>query len=171
VPRYDHSSLDEFTLAYIEAMLWSTNDESTPSGGRPLDENYGIDDLDDSTLAQIRADCEAFQRDNQENLQTIYYAGWRESQAGHLFWMTQDDLGTGFQDEYRGPDRALTVAFECLTDAAHALGEFEVYVGDDGRIYASGYEPQTGPTCPTCKTPLAMGVGGFYCPVCHWVRP
>ncbi len=25
--------------------------------------------------------------------------------------------------------------------------------------------------CPTCKIPLATGLGGFYCPQCHWIRP
>jgi len=25
--------------------------------------------------------------------------------------------------------------------------------------------------CPTCKVSLATGLGGFYCPQCHWVRP
>lgn len=28
---------DAFTSAYIECALWSTNDESTPQGGEPLE--------------------------------------------------------------------------------------------------------------------------------------
>ena len=44
--------LDDFTRAYIEAALWSSNDDATPSGGEPLDGNYGIEDIDPDTLAK-----------------------------------------------------------------------------------------------------------------------
>jgi hypothetical protein len=39
---------------YIAAALWSTNDESTPSGGYPLDQNYSASDIHPSTLGQMR---------------------------------------------------------------------------------------------------------------------
>ena len=45
--------LDAFTLAYIEAALWSSNDDSTPQGGEPLDANYGIKDIDPDTLEKM----------------------------------------------------------------------------------------------------------------------
>ena len=32
--------LDAFTQAYVECALWSTCDNSTPSGGVPFDCNY-----------------------------------------------------------------------------------------------------------------------------------
>ena len=56
--------LDDFTLAYIEAALWSSNDDSTPQGGEPLDANYGIDDIDPDTLAAMIEDCRRFQEEN-----------------------------------------------------------------------------------------------------------
>ena len=43
--------MDDFTLAYIEAALWSTNDQSNEQGGEPLDKNYTIDDIDAAALA------------------------------------------------------------------------------------------------------------------------
>ena len=46
-------NLDDFTGAYVECALWSTNDESDESGGVPMDENYGIDDIDPATLGKM----------------------------------------------------------------------------------------------------------------------
>src|SRR5208282_4942052 len=36
------ANIDKFTQAYIVAALWSSNDNSDPSGGEPLDSNYDI---------------------------------------------------------------------------------------------------------------------------------
>ena len=60
--------LDEFTLAYVEAALWSSNDDSTPQGGEPLDANYGIDDIDPDTLAAMIEDCRASKRRTRRTL-------------------------------------------------------------------------------------------------------
>ena len=43
--RIEPTDLDAFTNAYIETMLWSTNDESDEKGGEPLDTNYGPTDI------------------------------------------------------------------------------------------------------------------------------
>lgn len=126
--------LDPFTRAYIEAMLWSTTDESTPQGGEPLDANYDETDLSVDTLAQIVEDCRAFQRDNAVDIaagddpQTTNYTA--DKRAGHDFWLTRERHGAGFWDgDWTEP------AASRLTDAAHAYGSFELYVGDDGLIH------------------------------------
>ena len=121
--------MDKFTQAYIEAAFFSSTDESTPSGGEPLDRNYSIDDLAPETLIRIEADCARFQADNE--IPEYSKAGYsNEEFAGHDFWLTRNGHGAGFWDGDLPKDVG-----EKLTAAAHAFGEFYLYVGDDGRIH------------------------------------
>lgn len=117
--------IKQFVAAYIEAALWSSNDESTPSGGVPLDKNYSAADLAPETLAQMQADCEKFIQEN---------AGYLEERAakygGHDFWLTRNGHGAGFWDG-DWSDRA----GEHLTNAAKKFGEVNLYV-ENGKIYA-----------------------------------
>jgi hypothetical protein len=57
--------LDDFTLAYIACALWCSDDDSTPSGGDPLERNYSIADIAPETLRKMVNDCAAFQRANE----------------------------------------------------------------------------------------------------------
>jgi hypothetical protein len=125
--------LDKFTTAYIEAALWSSNDESDPSGGEPMDRNYGVEDIHPDTLAKMKADCEKFQKDNAEyltddNCLTSYPV---DEQAGHDFWLTRCGHGCGFWEtsDWR-KDAGLQ-----LTAAAKRFGECNLYVGDDEMIH------------------------------------
>ena len=119
------AKLDDFTRAYIECALWSTDDESTEQGGEPLDENYTVEDIARETLARMAADCQAFQEKHGELI------GGETERAGHEFWLTRNGHGAGFWDgDWEEP------AAKTLTDAAHAFGEFDLYVGDDGKIYS-----------------------------------
>jgi hypothetical protein len=126
--------LDRFTRAYIEAALWSSNDESDESGGLPLDENYDADDIAPEALAQIVDECRAFQDDNAADLALAYdlypRREWApEEQAGHDFWLTRCGHGAGFWD------REIGEVGERLTEASHKARERMLYVGDDGRLY------------------------------------
>jgi hypothetical protein len=122
--------LDEFTRAYIEAALWSSLDESDPSGGRPLDRTYGVDDIDPEALKAIRYDCERFQRENAGT----WGDDWSDEQAGHDFWLTRNRHGAGFWDRFYGGCPGAR-AGEKLTEASHRYGECYLYVGDDGKLY------------------------------------
>ncbi len=117
-------NLDEFTQAYIECALWSTNDESDASGGVPMDDHYWIEDIDPDTLAKMVADCQQFQAEHREDICNDVEG------AGHDFWLTRNGHGAGFWDgdwpEPRG---------ERLTEACESFGEVWLYVGDDNRIY------------------------------------
>jgi hypothetical protein len=116
-------ALDSFTRAYIEAALWSSTDDDD----RPMDDNYSGSDLSAATLTRMKLDARKFQRDNARDLD----AG-SSSQGGHDFWLTRARHGAGFWDgDWPEPEASR------LTDAAHAFGENDLYVGDDGRIYAS----------------------------------
>lgn len=122
---------------YVETALWSTNDESTPEGGVPLDDNHTPDDVDANTLKRMREDCERFAR---ENLSTIQAAlAKRQRRGGHLldwgsvghdFWLNRNGHGCGFWDgDWPEPEAT------ALDKAAKDFGEVWLYVGDDGRIH------------------------------------
>lgn len=118
--------MDTFTRQYIETALWSTHDYSDDSGGAPLDQNYDISDIAPESLASMVADCEEFQRAHETDIAGEY------SQAGHDFWLTRNGHGAGFWDgDWQEP------AATRLTDAAHAYGSVDLYIGDDGKIYCS----------------------------------
>jgi len=127
-------SLDQFTQAYVTAALWSTPDDS--GKGEMLDENYGINDLAPSTLAAMKEDCEKFQRDNADLLEKAQERGFGSGSAGHDFWLTRNHHGAGFWDR----DALSGRLGKQLTEAANRFDEFELYVGDDGKIYALGHE-------------------------------
>jgi hypothetical protein len=116
--------LDTFTKQYIITALWSSNDESTPEGGDPMDKNYSIEDIGPETLAKMVADCAKFQADNAEDIASDL------SRAGHDFWLTRNGHGAGFWDG-DWPE-----AGDRLTEACKAYGEVTLYVGDDGKVYA-----------------------------------
>ncbi len=126
---------DPFTLAYIEAALWSSTDNSDEQGGDPLDQNYGIEDIADDTLAAIEKECAEFQATHGALLEKAYglyktSGEWSAyAQAGHDFWLTRNHHGAGFWD------RGIGKVGELLTEASHAAGERDIYVGDDGRLY------------------------------------
>lgn len=116
--------MDAFTTAYLEAALWSSMDNCDESSGEPLDANYGLGDIAPDTLASIKSDCEAFQRDHAADI------GNNIEQAGHDFWLTRNHHGAGFWDG----DWSEEVG-QRLTEASHAYGSVDLYVGDDGFIY------------------------------------
>lgn len=117
--------MDKFTTAYIEAALWSSTDNSDESGGRPLDFNYGVEDIAPETIASILDDCKAFQEAHANDI------GDNLEQAGHDFWLTRNHHGAGFWDGDWPDDVG-----ERLTEASHAFGNVDLYVGDDGLIYS-----------------------------------
>lgn len=128
-------AVSEFIHGYIGAALWSSNDESTPSGGEPIDSNYSIDDVDPETVITMSSECAGFIVENIKDLLAYVRrmgAGpdgsppW--SRAGHDFWLTRNGHGVGFWD------RGLGVLGRRLTDAAKKHGERNLFV-QDGRVH------------------------------------
>jgi len=113
--------MNKFTNAYIEAALWSSIDNS----GSPLDDNYGIEDIAAETLASILEDCKAFQEAHANDI------GGNVEQAGYDLWLTRNRHGAGFWDGDWPDDVGAK-----LTEASHAYGSVDLYIGDDGRIYS-----------------------------------
>jgi len=117
--------MEDFLHAYIACALWSSTDED----GEPLDALYSADDLAPEAIESMREDCEDFQAANAVDLDAT---GATDAQNGHDFWLTRNGHGAGFWD--RGYDDDLG---ERLTNAAHAYGSSDLYVGDDGVLYVS----------------------------------
>lgn len=120
--------MDSFVRQYLETALWSSNDNSNDQGGDPLDKNYTIDDIAPETIAQAISDCARFRAANQIDL---IKTGDDDEQNGHDFWLTRNRHGAGFWDRGYGD------VGKRLTDACHVLGEVDLYVGDDGKVYGS----------------------------------
>jgi hypothetical protein len=138
--EFDPYSLDPFTRAYIQAMLWSTIDNADEQGGEPLENNYGIEDISQEFLQSIKADCERFQAENAEDIASGYSRGSGEysvdEQAGHDFWLTRVGHGAGFWDgDWKEREIGGVDAGDRLTASAKKFGNVDPYVGDDGQIY------------------------------------
>ena len=87
---------DDFVTAYIEAALWSSNDEADESGGEPLDSNYSAEDLDPKAREEMVEDCRKFLAEfghliTEENCPK----GKVFEQAGHDFWLNRNGHGCG----------------------------------------------------------------------------
>ena len=129
------ADIEEFLDAYVTTALWSSNDESDPdTGGEPLDQNYGPEDIEPETMERMRADCLAFLETCGELItdETCLRYGpdfGTIGHAGHDFWLTRNRHGAGFWDgDWRSDVETL------LDDAAKAFGEVWLFVGEDGTI-------------------------------------
>ncbi len=109
--------LEVMLSSYIETALWSSTDNSDDSGGKPLDDNYGPDDILKATLRGMRADCKAFGKANSADI------GDNWARAGRDFWLTRNGHGAGFWDGDWPEDVG-----QRMTDSAHAFGQINLYV-------------------------------------------
>lgn len=119
--------IDAFTRGYIECALWLLDEED------PMFDQADVTDLSEEALAEIVADCAAFQEENGDDL---YYAwaelGRDDEHLGHDFYLTRNGHGAGFWD--RGTEEV----WERLTAASRPYGTQGLYSGDDGRLYTHG---------------------------------
>jgi hypothetical protein len=125
---------------YLVTMLWSSNDESTPSGGEPMDKNYSIIDISDETKEEANKDCVEFAKQAGDLLKDkISTEDWWD--VGHNFWLTRNGHGAGFWDS-NNYDNEIG---KKLTEICKKFGEKSPYVGDDGKIYANKKNIKDGP--------------------------
>jgi hypothetical protein len=88
-----------------------------------LDANYRAEDIDPESLEAMRRDVAGFIAASEP-----YAEAWDDEQLGHDLWLTRNHHGAGFWD------RGLAGGGK-LTELAHCLGECDLYVGDDGKLY------------------------------------
>jgi len=121
--------MDDFTKGYIEAALWSSNDDND----NPMDNNYDINSLSNETFVKMITDCTVFQLANKVELEQAYKLykkdDWTaEAQAGHDFWLTRNGHGTGFWD------RDLGEIGDKLTKISEKHGNFDIFIDDNMEI-------------------------------------
>jgi hypothetical protein len=116
---------EEFFDSYLATALWAESCEQEPHPDRSMsDAGYDRDDIDQGSLAKMRAECEAWFTANAAHI------GEETERAGHDFWLTRNHHSAGFWDgDWAEP--AATI----LDNASKAAGERNLYVGDDGRVY------------------------------------
>jgi hypothetical protein len=128
LPASEHDEEDEMLNhmidGYVATALWSSIDDNEEH----LDANYGPSDISDKAMAKMRTDCRDFLY-LCEAMQ-ITLSGCDESRVGHDFWLTRNHHGAGFWDGDYEEELG-----KQLTEIAHAFGEQDMYVGDDGQVY------------------------------------
>ena len=93
------NSFDQFTKAYIEALLWQAGEDEQ---GESIDRNYDQFSLTIESLQRIKKDCEKFQKLAGDLILTEgnCLRGTGEysqlEQAGHDFCLTRNRHGAGF---------------------------------------------------------------------------
>jgi hypothetical protein len=117
--------MNDFTRQYLVAALWSCTDESREDGGDPLDDNYGVEDIEPDTVAAAELDCDRFRKLAGDLLDE----DTDPTMAAHDFWLTRNGHGAGFWDG-DWPEGG-----ERLTAICKGFGECHLYVGDDDRIH------------------------------------
>lgn len=123
-------ALDSFTQGYIEAAFF------TETGYRENGdlENATVAELAPETLADIVADCAAWQAQHESLLALAYdRPDYSPEQAGRDYWFTRNGHGAGFWD--RKPLEANGLG-EQLSQACR-YSEKDMYRGDNGLIYFS----------------------------------
>jgi hypothetical protein len=127
-------SLDLFTRAYLRCALWSSNDNSTESGGEPLDRNYIVDDIAEESVKKAIEECREFQNSYPAELDRFCEERSIE-RAGHNFWLNRNGHGSGFWDEGYGETKSFQNACAVLSKASKECGTSDAYIGDDGKVY------------------------------------
>lgn len=118
-------AMDPVLYQYLRTALWSSTDED----GEELHNKYGVDDFAPEAVAQAQRDIRKFQHAAGRLLD-----GQDMTSVAHDLWLTRNHHGSGFWDgDYDTPDQP--DLGEKLTKIAHAMGEVNPYVGDDGHIY------------------------------------
>jgi len=121
-----NSDIAEFSSGFFEALLWS----STGDDENPLDANYEVGDIDKLARDALERECAAFARRWSTEIQN----GMGYDRAGHDFALTRNRHGAGFWDGDWPVDG------DVLTAGSQDYPSLDLYVGDDGKLYVSGYE-------------------------------
>lgn len=116
--------------AYITCALWSSYDDNET----PLDANYSHDDLAYEQVFRSRAIVHKFITANLSDCQ-LWFDTFGEGQIGYDLWLTRNGHGAGFWDRPGSAD--VLAAGARLSDAARKMGEQDIYVGDDGKVWLS----------------------------------
>lgn len=128
-----------------ETLLWSETDNSTESGGEPLDKNYTPEDIDADSLQELSRHFQSFVEEAEQLIAQKISNDWSSIddfytgsvsgayQTEHDFILTANGHGCGFWEEDDWPKEV----GEILTSLAKKHSEIHADVGDDGKVYLS----------------------------------
>lgn len=94
-------------------------------------EHRTADDLSAEALAGISYDIVWFLFNNADLVTEYMLHGQTADQLGHDLWLTRNHHGAGFWD------RGLGDLGDKLTEAAHAMGESYICLGDDEKVHTN----------------------------------
>lgn len=136
--RFD--KLDLFTQSYIEAAFFAddpgrSDPRRASSDGADDGEPCTLADLSEQAWAELQRDAAAFVAKASAALGD-QWADLDSVQAGHDFWLTRNRHGVGFwgRDDDTYGDAATR---DTLDEIAKSFAECNLYLGDDGKIYAT----------------------------------
>lgn len=122
--RIPKGFVDRAIAAYEECADFT---DSTQLGDDAEETGNYVIGWHEETTATFSADVREFIRDNAADVEHL-----SPESVGHDFWLTRNRHGAGFWDGDYAPEVG-----KRLTDAAHAYGSCDLYVGDDGWVYCS----------------------------------
>ena len=120
-------NFDNALAGYMECAEWADCGPDQETEGK---------DWSEALHKRMQDDVRAFiaRVEGQPSLTDALAAvDYSDERFGHDFWLTRNRHGAGFWDRKELEADGLG---ERLTDLAHAMGECELYVGDDGEVYA-----------------------------------
>ena len=118
-------NLSQVVKGYIDAALFSCVDD-----GEYLDADYAFDDVHNSAIKTAENICGKFVDSNKESiLKYMEITGRSSDYVGHDLLLNQNGHGVGFWDRGAGATGDL------LSKSCDALGQFDLYIGDDGELY------------------------------------
>ena len=119
-----------FIKGYFECALWAST--LGDDIGTPMDQDYSREDFADETQEKLRDDATEFYLAHETAIARYCERTQNDADyAGHDFWLTRNGHGAGFWD------RGIGELGEHLSHVARECGSCDLYIGDDGRIYAA----------------------------------
>ena len=115
-------NIDNVLRGFLTCLLWSECDDDQ----EPFDKNYEVSDISEEFVEEARKECQDFVEAAKEY---IVESGMEDDSVGHDFCLTRNRHGAGFWD------RGLGQIGENLTKKCRDFSEFNIYLGDDGKIY------------------------------------
>jgi hypothetical protein len=122
---FEHLQSAKVLLGYLQAALWTNN----------LD-GFSVSQFDVIDAMRASRTIDLFLNANADDVWSMIADGHDFEQVGYDLWLTRNRHGAGFWARATAGDYGDENAhYTNLTDAAHALGESDAYVGDNGTVY------------------------------------
>lgn len=124
IPSHGMEAMSAMMDSYLETAVWADAEEGTDTDGLSFDKE---------SIANARSDVQEFYTKAAKVLDGFDHdeAFWQN--VGHDLWLTRNGHGAGFWDKpelYGGQESG-----DALSSIATAMGEKNLYVGDDGKLH------------------------------------